>query len=159
MTSVNYEFLPASQQWVDRLKHLIMPATALGIGGAASVARYMRSGMLEQIRQDYVRTARAKGLSERVVIFKHAMRNALIPVITLLGLYLPFLVGGAVLIETIFAWPGMGRLIVQAIFQRDYPVVLAIAFVSAIMVILGSLLADILYSIVDPRVTVEEGEA
>jgi peptide/nickel transport system permease protein len=136
-----------------------MPALALGIGSAASVARYMRSGMLEQIRQDYVRTARAKGLSERVVVFKHAMRNALIPIITLLGLTLPFLVGGAVLIETIFAWPGMGRLIVTAIFQRDYPVVLAIAFVSSIMVILGSLIADILYSVVDPRVRVDEGEA
>lgn len=159
MTSVNFEFLPAGEQWMDRLKHLLMPAVALGIGSAASVARYMRSGMLEQIRQDYVRTARAKGLSERVVIFKHAMRNALIPVVTLLGLTLPFLVGGAVLIETIFAWPGMGRLIVTAIFQRDYPVVLAIAFVSSIMVILGSLIADILYSVVDPRVRVDEGEA
>ena len=159
MTSVNFEFLPAGEQWVDRLKHLLMPALALGIGSAASVARYMRSGMLEQIRQDYVRTARAKGLSERVVVFKHAMRNALIPIITLLGLTLPFLVGGAVLIETIFAWPGMGRLIVTAIFQRDYPVVLAIAFVSSIMVILGSLIADILYSVVDPRVRVDEGEA
>jgi peptide/nickel transport system permease protein len=159
MTSVNFEFLPAGDQWVDRLKHLLMPALALGIGSAASVARYMRSGMLEQIRQDYVRTARAKGLSERVVVFKHAMRNALIPIITLLGLTLPFLVGGAVLIETIFAWPGMGRLIVTAIFQRDYPVVLAIAFVSSIMVILGSLIADILYSVVDPRVRVDEGEA
>jgi peptide/nickel transport system permease protein len=159
MTSVNFEFIPTSEQWVDRLKHMIMPGLALGIGGAASVARYMRSGMLEQIRQDYVRTARAKGLSEKVVVFKHAMRNALIPVITLLGLYLPFLVGGSVLIETIFAWPGMGRLIIQAIFQRDYPVVLAIAFVSSIMVILGNLLADILYSVVDPRVRVEEAEA
>lgn len=159
MTSVNFEFLSTSDQWIDRLKHLVMPGVALGIGGAASVARYMRSGMLEQVRQDYVRTARAKGLSERVVIFKHAMRNALIPIITLLGLYLPFLVGGAVLIETIFAWPGIGRLIVTAIFQRDYPVVLAIAFVSSIMVVLGSLIADILYSVVDPRVTVEEEEA
>ncbi len=92
------------------------------------------------------------------MIFKHAMRNALIPVVTLLGLYLPFLVGGAVLIETIFAWPGMGRLMVQAIFQRDYPIVLAAAFVIAIMVILGNLLADIMYSVVDPRVRVEEGE-
>jgi peptide/nickel transport system permease protein len=158
MTSVNFEFISVGKQWVDRLMHLIMPAAALGIGSAASVARYMRSGMLEQIRQDYVRTARAKGLSERVVIFKHAMRNALIPVITLLGLSLPFLVGGAVLIETIFAWPGMGRLIIQAIFQRDYPVVLASAFVLSITVIIGNLLADILYSVVDPRVRVEESE-
>ena len=123
---------------------------------AAAVARYMRSGMLEQIRQDYVRTARAKGLSERKVVFKHAMRNALIPVVTLLGLYIPFLMSGAVLIETIFAWPGMGRTIVTAIFQRDYPVVLASAFVIAVLVILGNLLADILYSVVDPRVRVED---
>ena len=159
MTSVNYEFLPAGEQWIDRLKHLLMPALALGIGAAAGVARYMRSGMLEQIHQDYVRTARAKGLSERVVIFKHAMRNALIPIITLLGLYFPFLVGGSVLIETIFAWPGMGRLIITAIFQRDYPVVLASAFVISIMVVVGNLIADILYSIVDPRVRVEESEA
>ena len=159
MTSVNYEFLPATEQWIDRLKHLLMPALALGIGAAAGVARYMRSGMLEQIHQDYVRTARAKGLSERVVIFKHAMRNALIPIVTLFGLYLPFLVGGSVLIETIFAWPGMGRLIISAIFQRDYPVVLASAFVLSIMVIVGNLVADILYSVVDPRVRVEEAEA
>ena len=114
--------------------------------------------MLEQIRQDYVRTARAKGLDERVVVFKHAMRNALIPVVTLLGLYIPFLISGAVLIETIFAWPGMGRTIVTAIFQRDYPVVLATAFVISVMVILGNLIADVLYSIVDPRIRVEEGE-
>ena len=158
MTSVNYEFMSGSAQLTDRLKHLLMPAIALGVGGAASVARYMRSGMLEQVRQDYVRTARAKGLSEGKVIFKHAMRNALIPVITLLGLFLPFLMAGSVLIETVFAWPGMGRTIVTAIFQRDYPVVLATAFVISVMVILGNLIADMLYSIVDPRIRVEEGE-
>lgn len=158
MTSVNYEFMSGSAQLTDRLKHLIMPAIALGVGGAASVARYMRSGMLEQVHQDYVRTARAKGLSESKVIFKHAMRNALIPVITLLGLFLPFLMAGSVLIETVFAWPGMGRTIVTAIFQRDYPVVLATAFVISVMVILGNLIADMLYSIVDPRIRVEEGE-
>lgn len=159
MTSVEYDFMTTQGQWIDRLQHLLMPAVALGIGGAAAVARYMRSGMLEEIHQDYVRTARAKGLAERKVIFKHAMRNALIPVVTLLGLYIPFLMSGAVLIETIFAWPGMGRTIVTAIFQRDYPVVLASAFVIAIMVIVGNLVADILYSVVDPRVRVEEGEA
>ncbi|CAN5347453.1 ABC transporter permease [soil metagenome] len=159
MTVVNYEFMGSTDQLVDRLKHLILPAAALGFGGAAAVARYMRSGMLEQIRQDYVRTARAKGLAERTVVFKHALRNALIPVVTLLGLYIPFLMSGAVLVETIFAWPGMGRLIVSAIFQRDYPVVLASAFVLAVFVILGNLVADILYSVVDPRVTVEEAEA
>ena len=121
------------------------------------MARYMRSGMLEQVRQDYVRTARAKGLSEGKVIFKHAMRNALIPIVTLLGLFLPFLMAGSVLIETVFAWPGMGRTIVTAIFQRDYPVVLATAFVISVMVILGNLIADMLYSIIDPRIRVEEG--
>ncbi|MGH7557712.1 MAG: ABC transporter permease [Gemmatimonadota bacterium] len=157
MTSVNYEFMSGSAQLMDRLKHLLLPALALGVGGAASVARYMRSGMLEQVRQDYVRTARAKGLSEGKVIFKHAMRNALIPIVTLLGLFLPFLMAGSVLIETVFAWPGMGRTIVTAIFQRDYPVVLATAFVISVMVILGNLLADMLYSIVDPRIRAEEG--
>jgi len=159
MTSVNYEYLPPLKQLWDRFVHLIMPATALGIGAAAGVARYARGGLLEVIRQDYIRTARAKGLSERKVIFKHAMRNALIPVITLFGLYIPFLLSGSVLIETIFAWPGMGRVIVTAIFQRDYPVVLAGAFVISIMVILGNLVADVLYSVVDPRVRVEEEEA
>ncbi len=159
MTAVDHEFMSGSDKLVDRAKHLIMPSLALGLGGAAAVARYMRSGMLEQIRQDYVRTARAKGLDERKVVFKHAMRNALIPIITLLGLYIPFLISGAVLIETIFAWPGMGRTIIGAIFQRDYPVVLASAFVIAILVIAGNLVADILYSVVDPRVRVEEGEA
>ena len=156
MTSVEHEFLSGAGRLSDRLQHLLLPSLELGVGGAASIARYMRSGMLEQIRQDYVRTARAKGLGERSVVFKHAMRNALIPVVTLLGLYIPFLISGAVLIETIFAWPGMGRTIVTAIFQRDYPVVLASAFVISIMVIVGNLVADILYSVVDPRVRVEE---
>ena len=159
MTSVEHEFLGGFGQFSDRIQHLLLPALALGVGGAAAVARYMRSGMLEQIRQDYVRTARAKGLGERSVVFKHAMRNALIPVVTLLGLYIPFLISGAVLIETIFAWPGMGRTIVTAIFQRDYPVVLASAFVISVLVILGNLIADVLYSVVDPRVRVEEEEA
>jgi peptide/nickel transport system permease protein len=132
-----------------------MPATALGIGAAAGVARYARGGLLEVIRQDYVRTARAKGLPERRVIFKHALRNALIPVVTLLGLYLPFLLGGAVLVETIFAWPGMGRVIVTAIFQRDYPLVMAATFLFAVFVVLGNLLADVLYAVVDPRIRYE----
>ena len=152
MTSVGAEFLPAGERWLDRLEHLILPATALGIGSAAGVARYMRGSMLEVIHQDFIRTARAKGLSERVVIFRHALRNALIPIVTLLGLYLPFLLSGAVLVETIFAWPGMGRLIVDAIFQRDYPLVLATSFVISAMVVLGNLLSDVLYAVVDPRI-------
>lgn len=155
MTSVGYEFMPWYEQIQDRFMHLLLPAIALGLGAAAGVARYMRGSMLEVIHQDYVRTARAKGLSERTVIFKHALRNALIPIITLLGLYLPFLLSGAVLIETIFAWPGMGRLIVDAIFQRDYPLVMATSFVIAAIVVAGNLLADVLYAVVDPRIRTE----
>jgi peptide/nickel transport system permease protein len=155
MTSVGYEFMSPWGKFTDRLEHMILPATALGIGSAAGVARYMRGSMLEVIHQDYIRTARAKGLSERKVIFKHALRNALIPIITLLGLYLPYLLSGSVLIETIFAWPGMGRLIVDAIFQRDYPLVMATSFVAAALVIIGNLLADVLYAVVDPRIRAE----
>ena len=152
MTEVGYEFLPFGAQMLDRLQHMILPAIALGIGNAAGVARYMRGSMLEVINQDYIRTARAKGLSERVVVFKHALRNAMIPIITLLGLYLPILLSGSVLVETIFAWPGMGRLIVEAIFQRDYPLVMATSFIAAALVVIGNLLADVLYAVVDPRI-------
>jgi peptide/nickel transport system permease protein len=137
----------------DLMKHMLLPMLALGIPSAAGIARYMRSSMLEVIRQDYVRTARAKGLSSRVVLFKHALRNALIPIITLLGLYLPFLISGAVLVEYIFSWPGMGRLIVEAVKSFDYPVIMATAMLLTTMVILGNLIADILYSVVDPRIT------
>ena len=152
MTEVGYEFLPAGAKLLDRLEHMALPAIALGIGNAAGVARYMRGSMLEVINQDYIRTARAKGLSERVVVFKHALRNAMIPIITLLGLYLPILLSGSVLVETIFAWPGMGRLIVEAIFQRDYPLVMATSFIAAALVVIGNLLADVLYAVVDPRI-------
>ena len=152
MMSVGAEYLPPGAQLVDRLEHLFLPAVALGIGSAAGVARYMRGSMLEVIHQDFVRTARAKGLPERAVIYKHALRNALIPIITLLGLYLPFLLSGAVLVETIFSWPGMGRLIVDAIFQRDYPLVMATSFVIAAIVIFGNLISDVLYAVVDPRI-------
>jgi peptide/nickel transport system permease protein len=155
MTSVGYEFLPVGEQIRDRLMHLILPAVALGIGSAAGVARYMRGSMLEVIHQDFIRTARAKGLSERTVVFKHALRNALIPIITLLGLYLPFLLSGAVLVETIFGWPGMGRAIVDAILQRDYPMVMATSFVIAAIVVAGNLLSDVLYAVVDPRIRTE----
>lgn len=155
MTSVGHEYLGGWAKIVDRFKHLFLPAVALGIGNAAGVARYMRGSMLEVIHQDFIRTARAKGLSERTVIFKHALRNALIPIITLLGLYLPFLLSGAVLVETIFGWPGMGRAIYDAILQRDYPMVMATSFVIAAMVVLGNLLSDILYAVVDPRIRTE----
>lgn len=155
MSRVGAEFLPLHAQLWDRVVHLVLPAAALGIGSAAGVARYMRGSMLEVIHQDYIRTARAKGLGEARVIFRHALKNALLPVITLLGLYLPFLLSGAVLVETIFAWPGMGRLIVDAIFQRDYPLVMATSFVIAAVVVLGNLVADVLYALVDPRIRAE----
>ena len=155
MTSVGYEFLSPGAKISDRIMHLVLPAIALGIGSAAGVARYMRGSMLEVIHQDFIRTARAKGLSERTVVFKHALRNALIPIITLLGLYLPFLLSGAVLVETIFGWPGMGRAIVDAILQRDYPMVMATSFVIAALVVAGNLLSDVLYAVVDPRIRTE----
>ncbi|GAI76665.1 unnamed protein product [marine sediment metagenome] len=108
--------------------------------------------MLEVIREDYVRTARSKGISERDVIYKHALRNALIPIVTLFGLSIPFIFNGAFITETIFAWPGMGRLAVGAVFQRDYPILMGTTLVTAILVLLGNLIADILYAVVDPRI-------
>ncbi len=152
ITSVGYDLMSTGEKIQDRLLHIILPATALSIGGAASIARYMRSSMLEVIHQDYIRTARAKGLSEWTVIFRHALRNALIPIITLFGLSLPYLLSGAVLVEIVFAWPGMGRLSVDAIFQRDYPLVMATSFIFATMVVAGNLVADLLYAAVDPRI-------
>lgn len=137
---------------VDRIKYLILPLTVLSFGGMAGITRYMRASMLEVIRQDYVRTARAKGLPERVVIFKHALRNALLPIITLLGFELPILFSGSVIIETIFSWPGIGLLSLRAVFQRDYAVVMAFNTIGATMTVLGTFLADILYVVVDPRI-------
>jgi peptide/nickel transport system permease protein len=155
MTSVDYPFMTPLERLQDRAMHLALPSISLALVLAAGIARYMRGSMLEVVRQDYVRTARAKGLPERRVILKHALRNALIPVVTLFGLYLPFLFSGTVFIETVFAWPGMGKLVVEAIFQRDYPVVMAGAFIFALMVVIGNLVADLLYSVIDPRIRYE----
>jgi peptide/nickel transport system permease protein len=152
ITSVDYEFMTGAEKVKDRLMHLVLPTLTLTLALAAGVARYTRGQMLEVVRQDYIRTARAKGLPERTVILKHALRNSLIPVITLLGLYLPLLFSGTVFIETIFAWPGMGRVIFDAIFQRDYPLVMATSFIFATMTVLGNLMADVLYAFVDPRI-------
>ncbi len=136
----------------DRIKHLILPISVLTFYQIAPVVRYARSSMLEVIREDYVRTARSKGISERDVIYKHALRNALIPIVTLFGLSIPFIFNGAFITETIFAWPGMGRLAVGAVFQRDYPILMGTTLVTAILVLLGNLIADILYAVVDPRI-------
>ena len=139
----------------DRLIHLLPPALILATGPIAGVSRLMRTQVLEVIRQDYIRSARAKGLPDRAVYFRHAMRNALIPVATILGPTLTGLVGGAVITETVWSWPGLGRLFVNANFQRDYPVILAGFVIGAIGVILGNLLSDILYGFIDPRVRLE----
>lgn len=149
------KYLSTPRYLWDVFQHMILPVFVLGVASAAATGRYMRGSLLEVINQDYVRTARAKGLSEFLVIGKHALRNALIPIITLLGLSLPFLLGGAVIVETVFAWPGMGKLTVDAIFARDYPLIIGCTLVSGVMVILGNLLADILYAIVDPRIRYE----
>jgi peptide/nickel transport system permease protein len=138
--------------WLSSLRHLVLPAAVLGLSGAAGLARYMRSSMLEILSQDFIRTARAKGLSERAVLWKHALRNAAIPLITLLGLSLPFLLSGAVVVEVIFSWPGMGQVAVQALLGRDYPVILATTLLSGVMVIAGNFLADVAYGLVDPRI-------
>jgi len=136
----------------DRLKHLLPPAIVLATGGIAVISRFLRTEVLEVIHQDYIRTARAKGLGERAVTFLHAGRNALIPIATMLGPEITGLLGGAVITETIWSWPGLGRMFVEANFKRDYPVVLAGFVIGAIAVILGNLLSDVLYALFDPRI-------
>ena len=136
----------------DRLAHLAMPVAAGALGWLAWYSRFLRSSMLDVIHQDYLRTARAKGVPERTVIFKHALRNALIPLITLLALDLPYIFGGAVFIEMIFSWPGMGLLYYQAALQRDYPVLMAVLVIGALFIIVSNLLADIVYAYLDPRI-------
>jgi peptide/nickel transport system permease protein len=150
--SVMYDFLSPGGQLLDRAKHLVLPGLAMGLAAAAGDARYMRSSMLDVIRQDFIRTARAKGLPEVRVILKHALRNALLPLVTLLGLNLPALFSGSVLVETVFAWPGMGRLIFEAVRQADTPVIMACFLVYTLLVVGGNLLADLLYAVVDPRI-------
>jgi peptide/nickel transport system permease protein len=138
----------------DRFWHLVLPAATLGLVGAAGTARFQRAAMLDVASQDYVRTARAKGVPERRVVLRHQLRNALLSFITRFGLAVPFLLTGAVLIETIFAWPGMGRLAFDAILTRDYPLVTATALIASIVVVAGNLLADILIGVADPRLRV-----
>lgn len=151
--SLDYNLLSGADQFKDRLMHLILPVFVLGIASAAGTARYVRSRLLEVLSEDFILAARARGIKEKAVIFKHALKNALIPVITIYGMSLPFLLGGSVLIESIFSWPGMGNLAVEAVQNRDYPLILATTMMGAILVVLGNLLADIFYAIVDPRVS------
>lgn len=152
---VVYDFMSPTEQAFDRFKHLLLPGVFMGMASSGGVARYMRSSLLEVIRQDYVRTARAKGLREHTVIVRHALRNALLPIITLMGLSVPALFSGAVLVEYIFAWPGMGSLIVDAIRAQDTPLLIACFYVFTLVVVSGNLLADVAYAWVDPRIKYE----
>jgi peptide/nickel transport system permease protein len=152
LRSLNWEYLSFwAQQW-DVLSHLILPIGVATFGGLAGFSRYMRQSMLEVIRQDYIQSARAKGLAEHVVIGKHALRNALLPVVTILGLSLPGLIGGSVIVESIFAIPGMGQLMVQSVFQRDYPVIMGNLVIVATLTLAANLVADVAYGLVDPRI-------
>ncbi len=152
MQSPFADMMSTGEYVLDVLKHMVLPVFVLGVASAAGTGRFMRGSLLEVIHQDYIRMARAKGMPERIVVWKHALRNALIPIITIVGLSLPFLLGGAVIIETVFAWPGMGKLTIDAIFARDYPLIIGCTLVSGVMVILGNLAADILYAVADPRI-------
>jgi peptide/nickel transport system permease protein len=137
---------------MDRTWHLVLPSVLGATAGIAVLSRYVRSQMLEVISSDYVRTARAKGLPEDAVLYRHALRNGLLPFVTMLGLLIPGLIGGAVIFETIFAWPGIGRLGYEAILARDYPVVIALNFITAVLTVVGTLCSDLLYMLVDPRI-------
>ncbi len=149
--SMNYETLSTWGKWLDTAKHLLLPVFVSAFGGIAGLSRYMRSSMLEVLRQDYITTARAKGLPENKVIYKHALRNALLPIITILGLSVPGLVGGSVIFEQIFSIPGIGQLFWMSVMQRDYPTVMGLLTIGGVLTLLGNMLADIGYAIVDPR--------
>ncbi len=143
---------PGDTGFLDRLHHLILPALVIAIQYVASTMRYTRSSMIEALSQDYVRTAQAKGLAFRPVVLRHALRNALIPIATIIGTYIPNLLAGAVFIETIFTWPGMGRLFVESVNARDYPVVMGLTLILAIIILTANLLTDLTYAIIDPRI-------
>jgi peptide/nickel transport system permease protein len=152
LRSLNWEYMSFWRQQWDFLSHLVLPILVATFGGLAGFSRYMRQSMLEVIRQDYIQSARAKGLAERVVIGKHALRNAMLPLVTILGLSLPGLIGGSVIVESIFAIPGMGQLMVQAVFERDYPVIMGNLVIVAVLTLVANLLADLAYGLVDPRI-------
>lgn len=160
--SVRLEWLPTggytdiNEDPVDHFKRMIMPSVALGFASAGLLARLVRSSMLETLREDYVRTARAKGLAERAVVVRHALRNALIPAVTVVGLLIGTLLGGAVVTETVFTIPGMGRLIVQSVLRRDYPVIQGAVMLIASFYVIANLLVDVLYVVIDPRISYED---
>ena len=137
------------------IRYLFLPSMTLGLSSIASIARYMRASILEVINQDYLRTARAKGLRENIVIYKHALRNALLPILTLMGFMIPNIFSGAVIVESIFAWPGLGSLAIQAVNERNYPVIMGINLMFAVLIFFGSLIADLSYAFADPRIRYE----
>lgn len=162
--SVKLKWFPSGGMWTvgqdrslgDLLYHLVLPAATLSLAYIATYMRYTRFSMLEVIRQDYIMTARAKGLPERIVVLRHALRNAILPVVTVIGLSIPNLVVGAVFIETIYSWPGMGSLYLDAVLSRDYPLIMGINLVSAVVILLANLITDLFYSVVDPRIRYDE---
>ena len=153
--TIGVAFTNGAQVFLDRWWHVMMPASILAIGGIAVQSRFVRASMIETLREDYIRTARAKGLDENAVFYRHALRNSIRPLITGIGMLLPALISGAVIIENIFAYPGMGRLGYEAVLERDYPTLVALNFVTAALVLIGNLIADLLYAVVDPRVRLE----
>ncbi len=155
LVSLEYESLSFAGKVWDRTRHLVLPVFVSAFGGVAGLSRYMRSNMLEVIRQDYIATARAKGLPERRVVFRHAMRNALLPFITILGLSVPGLLGGSVIFESIFAIPGLGQLFYQSVMSRDYPLIMGALVIGAFLTLIGNLLADVGYAYADPRIRTE----
>jgi len=156
MISFSYENFSLWQKIMDRLQHLILPVLTMSLASIGITSRYIRNGLIDILNKTYITAARARGLSERRIIFKHALRNTLVPVITVTGQFFPVLISSSVVIELIFSWPGMGRLIVLSSFARDYPVIIACTFLMAVFVVLGTLLADILNAIVDPRIRLQE---
>ena len=152
LMSLDYESLSFWGKLMDLGRHLVLPITVITVGSVAGMSRFMRSSMLEVLRQDFILTAKAKGLPARVVIFRHALRNALLPVITLLGLSVPGLIGGSVIIETIFALPGLGQLFYAAVMARDYPLIMGNLVLGAVLTLAGNMLADIGYGLADPRI-------
>src|SRR6059058_1969301 len=154
LRSLNWEYLSFWRQQWDFVGHLVLPILVATFGGLAGFSRYMRQSMLEVVRQDYIQSARAKGLAEAIVIGKHALCNALLPIVTILGLSLPGLIGGSVIVESIFAIPGMGQLMVQAVFERDYPVIMGNLVIVSTLTLVANLVADVTYSLIDPRIRV-----
>lgn len=152
--SFNFEDMSALEKLLDVARHLVLPVFIAGIGGLAGISRYMKSSLLEVLRQDYITTAYAKGVPENVILRKHALRNALLPVITILGLSVPGLIGGSVIFESIFGIPGMGQLFYMSVMSRDYPTIMGVLVIGAFLTLLGNLLADVSYAVADPRIRI-----